>query len=132
MHPSFQYNSYWIPPSPSGPAATELTLPPPASTAQTSSAAFSADDWQDDDQDDWQAWMCTTARDHMQAETTLANPLEELHDYLNSSLVDFRNKEPDLIGWWGVSCLITIALAVANPRLPSFSNTPSAIQPLPV
>jgi hypothetical protein len=118
----FQCGSYWIQPSSSGRATTELTLHLPTSTAQTSSAALSADDYQKE----WEVWTFSTAQNNMQAEATLANPLEELNDYLNSPLVDFRDKKLDIVVWWGVSHVV---LPLHSPLLipaclPSATRSP--------
>jgi len=117
---SFQYDSYCIPPSSSGLAAGTT----PASTAQTDAVAFHATGWM--------IWMESSVQGRVQAETTLVNPRQELHDYLDSPLVSSHAEPLGLVAWWGVSHVaIALAFADANSYPPS-RNTPSATQLSPV
>jgi hypothetical protein len=118
--PSFQYDSYCIPPLSSGLAAGAT----PASTAQTDAAAFHATSSMN--------WMESAVQERVQAEATLANPRQELHDYLDSPLVNSHGGTLDIVAWWGVSPVaIALAFADANSYPPS-RNTPSATQLSPV
>jgi hypothetical protein len=117
---SFQYDSYCTPPSSSGLAAGAT----PASTAQTDDAAFH--------DASIMIWMESAVQERMQAEAALGGPRQELHDYLNSPLVNSHGRPLDLVAWWGVSH-VAIALAFADANsLPPSRNTPPAIQPSPV
>lgn len=78
-------------------------------------------------------WIQSVVQKRVQAEATLARPRQELHDYLDSPLVDLHAGTLDVIAWWGVSHVaITLAFADANPPLPPFRNTRPATQLSPV
>lgn len=121
---SFQHNSYCIPPSSSGLAA-EAT---PVSTDQTDAASFHATRPATSSM----SWVRSAVQERVQTEATLVNPRQELHDYLDSPLVDLPDETLDLAAWWGVSH-VAIALAFADTNsYPPSRNTPSATQPSPV
>jgi hypothetical protein len=106
---SFQYDSYCIPLSSSGLAAGTTT---PASTDQTGAAAFNATTSN--------MWIRSTLQKRVQAEATLTGHRQELHDYLDSPLVDPNAETLDVVAWWGVSRVaIALAFTDANPYLSS-------------
>ena len=95
---SFQFDSYWILPSSSGLVATSTAQMDPADTHPATSST---------------AWMHAAVQKRVQAEAELAGPRQELHDYLNSPLVNPQDKTLDVVAWWGVSH-VAIALAFAD------------------
>jgi hypothetical protein len=73
---------------------------------------------------------------NVQAETTLVDHRQELHNYLNSPREDTLGgtKALDLVAWWGVGHVV-MALILADadpPYFPPFRNTPATIQLSPV